>query len=80
MGTPGRIIGLAKGGGTNDMIYGTLFTMPSAQQVLASTSEYSSPMVTDFLPVIFFTVGTLLGLAVVAFLIYTIADATGKKH
>jgi len=34
----------------------SLFAMPSATDIMASTSEYAAPIVNDFMPLIYFTI------------------------
>jgi len=58
-------------------MYGILFTLPSASDLLASTSEYSSPMFNDMLPIAILAVGVFLGLFIIGFIIKTI---TGMRH
>jgi len=50
------------------MLY-SLFVLPSAQQFLASTSEYSAPVVTDFMPFIILVTGIAIGISIVIILI-----------
>jgi len=60
------------------MIYGTLFTMPSATDIMASTSEYSSPLFTDFLPLIYLVLGVTLAVGLVIVLVSI--GPFGKHH
>jgi len=47
----------------------SLFTLPTPTEFLASTSEYSAPVVTDFMPFIILILGITIGLGVVVLLI-----------
>jgi len=58
------------------MLYGTLFTLPDAETILASTSEYSVPLFSDFLPLIYLVGGVGLGLL----LIFVIIRAVTPGH
>jgi len=60
------------------MIYGTLFTMPPAATVMASTSEYSSPLFSDFLPLIYLVRGISLGLLIVWVIIQSVGAKSQK--
>jgi len=61
-------------------MYGVLFTLPPAATMMASTSEYAGPLVSDFLPFIFFTLGVVLGLTIVATLIYVVTSHSSHHN
>lgn len=46
--------------GTKIAEAGTLFTLPDASTTLAGVGAYSSPIFTDFLPVIYIVLGVLV--------------------
>jgi hypothetical protein len=51
------------------MLFGTLFTLPSASSTLEGLSAYSSPIFSDFWPAIELVGGIAIGIGVVAILI-----------
>jgi len=62
--------------GTKVAEAGTLFTLPDASTTLANVGAYSSPLFSDFLPLIYI----ILGVLVIAFLISIIIGAFTKHH
>jgi len=48
---------------------GTIFNLPPASQIIASSSEYTSPLVSDFLGVIYLFLGVIIAFAAITFLI-----------
>jgi len=60
-------------------MYGTLFTLPPASQILASTSEYSNPFFSDFVPLIELVLGITIGVGFVIVVVYLLVSAYHKK-
>jgi len=57
---------------------GILFTLPDASTTLASVGAYSSPIMTDLLPIAILGIGVFLGFFIVQFLIGAVAGAFHK--
>lgn len=47
----------------------SLFTLPNASTTLAGIGEYSTPIITDFLPFIYVIVGITLAILIVKWLV-----------
>jgi len=56
----------------------SLASLPDASTLLTDVGAYSSPIVTDLMPFVYFSVGIFLGFAILTFLIITVVKAA--KH
>lgn len=58
---------------------GTLFTLDSASTTMASLGAYSTPIVTDFLPIVYVVGGIALGIFVVVLIIKALSSMHHKN-
>jgi len=62
------------------MMFGLLFTLPDASTTMNGLGDYSKPVVTDFLPVIYVIGGIVLGLLITRFIIGMLQNSHHTSH
>lgn len=56
----------------------TLFTIPDASTIVSSTSDYSSTIFTEFLPIVYVVVGFVVGGLAIRWLIQALKGGIGR--
>lgn len=59
-------------------LFSFLFDLPTSTTMIAGIGEWSKPLLSDFMPLIYLAVGFFIGMALVAYIIYLVVNAISK--